>query len=88
MVEDTIESQRLTMRILQKEGFIIDIVDNGKSAVKAARNYQYDLILMYIQMPVMDGFDATRTIRAWEKGNKYDRVPIIAPHRACHSGVS
>ena len=78
LVEDTLESQRLTKRVLQKEGFVVDIVDNGKLGVKAARNYQYDLILMDVQMPLMDGFDATRTIRAWEKGNKYDHVPIIA----------
>ena len=78
LIEDTLESQRLTKRVLRKEGYVIDIVDNGKLGVEAARNYQYDLILMDIQMPVMDGFDATRTIRAWEKGNKYDHVPIIA----------
>ncbi len=78
LVEDTPESQQLTKKILEKVGFIVDIAGNGKLAMEAARTFQYDLILMDIRMPVMDGFEATRAIRAWEKETNIENVPIIA----------
>ncbi|RMD52442.1 MAG: response regulator, partial [Nitrospirae bacterium] len=78
LAEDVIDNQILTSRMLQKEGFVVDIANNGKEAVEKANRYIYDLILMDIQMPILDGFDATRAIRAIEKGKNIEPVPIIA----------
>ncbi len=78
LVEDTPDNQKLAKNLLQKAGFFVDIAENGHLAIEAVRKYHYDLILMDIQMPVMDGFDAARSIRSWEKGTKAERVPIIA----------
>ncbi|MFQ5649590.1 MAG: response regulator [bacterium] len=78
LVEDNLDNQKLVCKILRKSGFTVDVAENGKVAVQAARKFRYDLVLMDIYMPVMDGFEATQKIRAWERSNKYDRMPIIA----------
>ena len=78
LVEDNIENQKVTMQILEKAGFAVEIAENGKKAVKAAGKYQYSVILMDIQMPVMDGFEATRSIRGSERERGGERTPIIA----------
>ena len=68
------------MMILSQEGFMLETAENGQVAVDkildAAPGY-YDLVLMDIQMPVMDGYTAARTIRALEDPQK-SRVPVIA----------
>ncbi len=78
LVEDNPDNQNLTRRLLEKVGYGVDIAQNGKEAVEAVKKYHYDLILMDIQMPLMDGFEATSHIRALEKGRGDDRIPIIA----------
>ncbi len=78
LVEDNTDNQNLAMRILTKAGFVSDIAENGQKAVNAVKENHYDLILMDIQMPVMDGFQATKHIREWEKESGKKRTPIIA----------
>ena len=78
LVEDNHDNQNLATRILQKAGYRVDVAGNGIEAVAAARESEYDLILMDVQMPEMDGFAATREIRILEQQRGAKRVPIIA----------
>jgi signal transduction histidine kinase/DNA-binding response OmpR family regulator len=76
LAEDNRVNQLVAQRILEKLGCWTDIVENGREAVDAVARTQYDLVLMDIQMPVMDGFEATRLIRQGETDGQH--VPIIA----------
>ena len=69
-------NQRIAIRLLQKLGLDVDAVTNGLEAVQAAEKQSYDLILMDCQMPAMDGFEATNTIRSREQNLR--RTPICA----------
>ena len=76
LAEDNLVNQRVAVAVMKKLGIKPDLAVNGIEALKAIQDKAYDLILMDCQMPEMDGFQATREIRAWEpEGN---RVPIIA----------
>jgi len=75
LVEDNEINQQVAMEILQGAGIIVTIANNGQEGVEAAKQNQYDAILMDIQMPVMDGYTATREIR---KGKRFNELPIIA----------
>ena len=73
IVEDNKINQIVTTNILKKENFISDVVENGLLAVEAVKEKDYDLILMDLNMPVMDGFQATKAIRQFDK-----ELPIVA----------
>jgi two-component system sensor histidine kinase/response regulator len=76
LVEDNIVNQKLGIRMLEKMGHAVTLALNGQVAADAVRTQRFDLILMDIQMPVLSGLDATRSIRAWEQGRSH--IPIIA----------
>jgi signal transduction histidine kinase/CheY-like chemotaxis protein len=75
--EDNRVNQRLLARLLEKEGHQVTLVEDGEAAVAAAAETDFDVILMDVQMPVMDGLDATRYIRDREQGTD-KHVSIIA----------
>jgi PAS domain S-box-containing protein len=78
LVEDNLLNQHLTSKILIKEGYATDIAENGKVGLDLFMKNSYDLILMDIQMPVMDGIQATRLIRKYEKEKGKKNIKIIA----------
>jgi CheY-like chemotaxis protein len=85
LAEDNPINQKLAMVLLQKAGYSVDAVNNGLEALEKIKVIQYNLVLMDVQMPDMDGFEATRQIRAWEKSNG-QHIPIIAMTAHAMSG--
>jgi two-component system sensor histidine kinase/response regulator len=75
LVEDNLVNQMVATAMLQLEGFVVDVAGNGAEAFEQVKQNDYDAVLMDVQMPVMDGLQATRAIRQLPKGL---RLPIIA----------
>ena len=77
LAEDNVVNQRLAQRLLEKAGHSVTVAANGKEAIDAFESGLFDVILMDVQMPEMDGFEATAIVRKKEQGgNKY--TPVIA----------
>ncbi len=92
LAEDNPVNQEVATRMLEALGCRVDVVDNGWQAVEALVSKAHDLVFMDCQMPELDGYEATRQIRAWEaSGNSGVHTPIIAltanaiqgDHEAC-----
>jgi PAS domain S-box-containing protein len=75
VVEDNTTNQLVARGFLEKMGLIVEIANDGEEAVQKTASQHYDLILMDLQMPKMDGFEAARQIRSMKKGHN---LPIIA----------
>jgi CheY-like chemotaxis protein/HPt (histidine-containing phosphotransfer) domain-containing protein len=79
VVDDYLTNQQVAFMHLTAVGFTVDLAENGQQAMEAFEHTRYDLILMDIQMPILNGFDATGKIRALESAQgRKRRTPIIA----------
>ncbi|HHO65702.1 MAG TPA: response regulator, partial [Epsilonproteobacteria bacterium] len=78
VTEDNIINQKLITRILEEHGITVDLANNGLESFEKRRNNDYDLIFMDIQMPVMDGIEATHEILDYEEDEEIPHVPIVA----------
>ncbi len=78
LVEDNKDNQQVALTAIQKEGFQVDLAENGQIAIELVQNRDYNLILMDLQMPSMSGFETTEKIRAIEAKQRRSRMPIVA----------
>jgi CheY-like chemotaxis protein len=77
LVEDNLVNQKVACRILEKQGHAVVVAQNGRIALDILEGSDFDLVLMDVQMPEMDGYAATAAIRQREEGTGR-RLPIVA----------
>ena len=77
LADDSLTQQKLTSKLLTRQGHAVTIASNGEEAVQALEADDFDLVLMDVEMPVMDGLQATGVIRARE-GQSGTHIPVFA----------
>ena len=78
LVEDNVDNQFLFCAFVKRLSCQIEVAENGAIGVEKFKSGSYDLVLMDMQMPVMDGYTATQIIRQWENEKGKERTPVIA----------
>lgn len=78
LAEDNAVNRLVASKLLGSEGFQVDAVDDGQKVLDALERKKYDLVLMDVQMPIMDGLTATREIRKKSRGENSSEIPIVA----------
>lgn len=78
LADDSADNRTLIQSYLKQSGYQLDMAETGSVAVEMCKTRKYDLVLMDVQMPMMDGHTATRMIRDWEKDSNVHAIPIIA----------
>lgn len=78
IVDDNEDNRNLLCLYLRNTPFVLVTAENGEEAVNAFKRSPFDLVFMDIEMPLMDGYEATRYLRQWEKEQELDSTPIIA----------
>jgi PAS domain S-box-containing protein len=78
LADDSVDNRMLIAAYLKKTRYVLDQVEDGQAALDRFMTRAYDVVLMDIQMPVLDGFGAVRKIRDWEAANEHRRTPVIA----------